>query len=113
MFLSGLKRESVLEQAATSLASLQTSCVDIFYLHAPDHPALRHFGLRFYAYNPVRNGTYCITILHHVDAGVQLHISIQLAGGILAGRYQVSDDEKKPEGRFWTQWTVGGNFAAM
>ena len=39
-------------------------------------PALRHFGLRFYAYNTVRNGTYCITILHHVDAGVQLHISI-------------------------------------
>ena len=33
----GLKRESVLEQAATSLASLQTSSVDIFYLHAPDH----------------------------------------------------------------------------
>ena len=27
----------MLEQAATSLASLQTSCVDIFYLHAPDH----------------------------------------------------------------------------
>ena len=48
-----------------------------------------------------------------LHAGVQLHISIQLAGGILAGRYQVSDDEKKPEGRFWTQWTVGGNFAAM
>ena len=34
---NGLKKESVLEQAATSLASLQTSCVDIFYLHAPDH----------------------------------------------------------------------------
>ena len=27
----------MLEQAATSLASLQTSSVDIFYLHAPDH----------------------------------------------------------------------------
>ena len=32
-----LTRESVLEQAATSFASLQTSCVDIFYIHAPDH----------------------------------------------------------------------------
>ena len=35
--LAGLKRESVLEQVHTSLSSLQTSCVDILYLHAPDH----------------------------------------------------------------------------
>ena len=34
---TGLKRESVLEQVHTSLSSLQTSCVDILYLHAPDH----------------------------------------------------------------------------
>ena len=32
----GLKRESVLEQVQTSLNSLQTSCVDILYLHTPD-----------------------------------------------------------------------------
>ena len=36
-FVTGLKRESVLEQVQTSLSSLQTSCVDILYLHAPDH----------------------------------------------------------------------------
>ena len=35
--LTGLKRESVLKQVHTSLSSLQTSCVDILYLHAPDH----------------------------------------------------------------------------
>ena len=35
--LAGLKRESVLEQVHLSLSSLQTSCVDILYLHAPDH----------------------------------------------------------------------------
>ena len=34
---TGLKRESVLEQVHTSLNSLQTSRVDILYLHAPDH----------------------------------------------------------------------------
>ena len=34
---TGLKRESVLEQVQTSLNSLQTSCVHILYLHAPDH----------------------------------------------------------------------------
>jgi len=35
--LTGLKRESVLEQVHTSLNSLQTAYVDILYLHAPDH----------------------------------------------------------------------------
>ena len=35
--LTGLKRESVLEQVHISLSRLQTSCVDILYLHAPDH----------------------------------------------------------------------------
>ena len=33
----GLKKERVLEQARLSLERLQVSCVDIFYLHAPDH----------------------------------------------------------------------------
>ncbi|KAH0503260.1 Aflatoxin B1 aldehyde reductase member 3 [Microtus ochrogaster] len=40
-------------------------------------PCLRHFGLRFYAFNP-------------------------LAGGLLTGRYKYQDkDEKQPEGRFF------------
>ena len=34
---TGLKRESVLKQMHTSLSNLQTSRVDILYLHAPDH----------------------------------------------------------------------------
>ena len=34
--LTGLKRESVLEQVHLSLSSLQTTSVDILYLHAPD-----------------------------------------------------------------------------
>uniref|UniRef100_A0A2K6KKC8 Aldo-keto reductase family 7 like/pseudo n=1 Tax=Rhinopithecus bieti TaxID=61621 RepID=A0A2K6KKC8_RHIBE len=44
-------------------------------------PCLRHFGLRFYAYNP-------------------------LAGGLLTGRYKYEDkDGKQPVGRFFgTQW---------
>ena len=33
----GLTRAGVLKQVATSLSSLQTSCVDLLYLHAPDH----------------------------------------------------------------------------
>ena len=35
-FLAGLKRENVLEQVHTSLSNLQTSCIDILYLHGPD-----------------------------------------------------------------------------
>ena len=33
----GLTRTSVLKQVATCLESLQTNCVDLLYLHAPDH----------------------------------------------------------------------------
>ena len=33
----GLTRTSVLEQVAICLNSLQTECVDLLYLHAPDH----------------------------------------------------------------------------
>ena len=36
-FTSPLNKEGVLQQANASLNSLKTSCVDIFYLHAPDH----------------------------------------------------------------------------
>lgn len=32
-----LKPESVRAQLETSLQRLQTDCVDLFYLHAPDH----------------------------------------------------------------------------
>ena len=34
---TGLKPHRVIEQLNSSLASLQLNCVDIFYLHAPDH----------------------------------------------------------------------------
>ena len=33
----GFTRTSVLEQVTTCLNSLQTECVDLLYLHAPDH----------------------------------------------------------------------------
>lgn len=33
----GLTRPSILEQVTTCLSSLQTECVDLLYLHAPDH----------------------------------------------------------------------------
>ena len=33
----GLTRAGVLEQVATCLSNLQTECVDLLYLHAPDH----------------------------------------------------------------------------
>lgn len=47
-------------------------------------PALRKFGMRFYAYNP-------------------------LAGGLLTGRYEYEDiEEKKPNGRFFG---IGGKWA--
>ena len=36
-FASKLTKEGVLQQASTCLESLQTKCVDILYLHAPDH----------------------------------------------------------------------------
>ncbi|XP_037534699.1 aflatoxin B1 aldehyde reductase member 3 [Nematolebias whitei] len=139
-----LKPESVRSQLETSLQRLQTDCVDLFYLHAPDHqnpiqetlkacnqlhqegkfkklglsnyaswevaeivcicrhnnwivptvyqgmynattrqvetellPCLRHYGMKFYAYNP-------------------------LAGGLLTGKYQYEDkDVSQPEGRFF------------
>ena len=34
---TGLKYESVLSQAETSLKSLQVPWVDLFYIHIPDH----------------------------------------------------------------------------
>ncbi|XP_023693086.1 aflatoxin B1 aldehyde reductase member 3 [Paramormyrops kingsleyae] len=139
-----LKAESVRSQLDTSLQRLRTQCVDVFYLHAPDHenpvedtlracnqlhkegrykelglsnyaswevaeiycicknnswvlptvyqgmynattrqvetelfPCLRHYGIRFYAYNP-------------------------LAGGLLTGKYNHEEkNEVQPEGRFF------------
>ena len=34
---TGMKYDSVLEQMKISLERLQLQCVDILYLHAPDH----------------------------------------------------------------------------
>ncbi|KAL0978473.1 hypothetical protein UPYG_G00170920 [Umbra pygmaea] len=144
-----LKPESVRFQLETSLKRLRTPCVNLFYLHAPDHqnpiqdtlqachelhkegkykelglsnyaawevaeivtickhnnwiiptvyqgmynattrqvetellPCLRHYGIRFYAYNP-------------------------LAGGLLTGKYHYQDkDGSQPSGRFF-----GNNWA--
>uniref|UniRef100_A0A4W2DB94 NADP-dependent oxidoreductase domain-containing protein n=1 Tax=Bos indicus x Bos taurus TaxID=30522 RepID=A0A4W2DB94_BOBOX len=141
---NSLKPDSLRSQLETSLQRLRCPCVDLFYLHLPDHgtpveetlrachqlhqegkfvelglsnyaawevaeictlcrsngwilptvyqgmynattrqvetellPCLRHFGLRFYAYNP-------------------------LAGGLLTGRYQYEGkDGKQPLGRFF------------
>ena len=36
-FLAGLKQENVLEQVHMSLSNPQISCIDILYLHGPDH----------------------------------------------------------------------------
>ena len=33
----GLSHSGVLEQAAVCLRGLQTDCVDLLYLHSPDH----------------------------------------------------------------------------
>ncbi|KAG7478414.1 hypothetical protein MATL_G00080620 [Megalops atlanticus] len=139
-----LQPESVRSQLDTSLQRLRTQCVDIFYLHAPDHnnpiedtlracnelhkegkfkelglsnyaswevaeiycickhngwvlptvyqgmynattrqvesellPCLRHYGIRFFAYNP-------------------------LAGGLLTGKYHYQEkDSTQPLGRFF------------
>ena len=35
--VSGLSRSNVLNQVQRILDNLQTKCVDILYLHAPDH----------------------------------------------------------------------------
>ncbi|XP_064391547.1 aflatoxin B1 aldehyde reductase member 2-like isoform X2 [Halichondria panicea] len=48
-------------------------------------PCLRYFGIRFYAYNP-------------------------LVGGMMTGRYKLSDIDKPQDGRFWT---VGGKMTEM
>ena len=37
MISTGFKRECVLEQASGCLNNLQVECVDLLYLHAPDH----------------------------------------------------------------------------
>ena len=36
-FLSGLRRDGVIQQLEKSLESLQVSSIDLFYLHMPDH----------------------------------------------------------------------------
>ncbi|KAL7975820.1 hypothetical protein Chor_004559 [Crotalus horridus] len=93
-----LKADSVRSQLEESLQRLRLPSVDLFYLHAPDHetpgmynaitrqvekelfPCLRHFGMSFYAYNP-------------------------LAGGLLTGKYKYEDKDlsQPPTGRYWKQ----------
>lgn len=41
---------------------------------------------------------------------VTLHVALQLAGGLLSGRYSKADIDKEQEGRFWT---IGGKWAKM
>lgn len=47
-----LKPESVRSQLETSLQRLQTDCVDLFYLHAPDHQ------------NPIQDTLRAVNELH-------------------------------------------------
>lgn len=81
-------------------------------------PALRHFGIRFYAYNIVslpditelrrEDHMSCKSVnyadlFHH-----SLHIHLQLAGGMLSGKYNLGDEKNEPEGRFFK---TGGHWA--
>ncbi len=65
-------------------------------------PALRKFGLRFYAYNPVSLSCELSQLSPPPPSPPQL------AGGLLTGRYSREDTKRQPEGRFWT---VGGKWA--
>ena len=65
--------------------------------------ALIHFNIRLYAYNPVRRTHLFLIPSYSVPI-------VQLAGGLLSGRYHISDLNKESAGRFWT---IGGQMAKM
>ncbi len=67
-------------------------------------PCLRYFGIRFYAYNPVS----ILSVLIKCHDGLPL--PLQLVGGMMTGRYKLSDINKPQDGRFWT---VGGKMTEM
>ncbi|MBN3310528.1 ARK72 reductase, partial [Amia calva] len=139
-----LKPESVRSQLETSLTRLRLECVDIFYLHAPDHQnpiedtlwacqelhkegKYKELGLSNYASWEVAE-VYCICknnnwilptvyqgmynattrqvetellpCLHHY--GMRFYAYNPLAGGLLTGKYKYEDkDGSQPEGRFF------------
>ncbi|CAL9703973.1 unnamed protein product [Knipowitschia caucasica] len=110
-----LKPESVRSQLETSLQRLQSDCVDLFYLHAPDH------------YNPIGDTLLACQQLHQEGMynattrqvetellpclryfGIRFYAYNPLAGGLLTGKYHYEDkDRGQPEGRFF-----GNNWAA-
>ena len=71
-------------------------------------PALRYFGLRFYAYNPVSDLFPIACVLFNISSSSCCIPTHKLAGGLLTGRYKYSDLESQPEGRFFSdaKWSV-------
>ncbi|KAF0034457.1 hypothetical protein F2P81_012215 [Scophthalmus maximus] len=109
-----LKPESVRSQLETSLQRLRTDCVDLFYLHAPDHQTPIQDTLR--ACNDLhKEGMYNATtrqvetellpcLRYH---GMRFYAYNPLAGGLLTGKYHYQDkDGSQPAGRFF-----GNNWA--
>ncbi|KAG7244760.1 hypothetical protein INR49_029779 [Caranx melampygus] len=104
-----LKPESVRSQLETSLQRLQTDCVDLFYLHAPDHQNPIQDTLR--ACNELhKEGMYNATT-RQVETellpclryyGMRFYAYNPLAGGLLTGKYHYQDkDGSQPAGRFF------------
>lgn len=142
----GLQRDRVLEQASISLGSLQVSCVDIFYLHAPDHNTpieetlgacqqlytegkFKRLGLSNYAAWEVadiyhtckKNGWILPTVYQGMYNAMTRNVEIELfpalkyfgisfyaynplAGGLLTNKYKLIDltGGGEPEGRFFS-----------
>ncbi|KAF6738784.1 Aflatoxin B1 aldehyde reductase member 2 [Oryzias melastigma] len=115
-----LKAESVRSQLETSLQRLRSSCVDLFYLHAPDHQnpiqdtlracnelhkegKFKELGLSNYASWEVAE---IVCICRHnnwvVPTVYQFYAYNPLAGGLLTGKYHYEDkDGSQPAGRFF------------
>ncbi|XP_070758238.1 aflatoxin B1 aldehyde reductase member 3 isoform X3 [Enoplosus armatus] len=104
-----LKPESVRSQLETSLQRLRTDCVDLFYLHAPDHQNPIQDTLR--ACNELhKEGMYNATT-RQVETellpclrycGMRFYAYNPLAGGLLTGKYHYEDkDDSQPAGRFF------------
>eukprot|EP00064_Thunnus_orientalis_P007772 superscaffoldBa00000881_g7794 len=82
-----LKPESVRSQLETSLQRLRTDCVDLFYLHAPDHQ------------NPIQDTLRACNELHKEVKRTETLFS---TSGLLTGKYHYEDkDGSQPAGRFF------------
>lgn len=58
---AGYKRDSVLEQASRCLSNLQVECLDLLYLHAPDHSTPTEETLA--AIQELYKGVYIVAII--------------------------------------------------